>query len=230
MLDTRDSYGHTPLISAVLLNHQDVVRTLIDAGANTECTTTTYRWSALHIAAAMGNLRIAWILVAAGANRELRDTAGLTPIHLLGLTRYGTELCPVFETMGFDGSAPDGHGISVALKCKTIRSLLSNYSLVFPLLASGLLSRVTGVDIGRPTSIMGLEEGLRYRCMQMLSYEMDKCLGCGGNEGAITVLTDTARDWYIPGIPRRLREFRRSQSWWSRADVVDEKAMAIKLA
>lgn len=228
VLDDRDSYGHTPLISATLHNHRKVVHILIDAGANIERTTTKYNWSPLHIAAAMGNVDIARILVDAGANRELRDTVGLTPIHVLSLTRYGTELCPVFEEMGFDGRALDRDGLGVASKCSVIRCLLDHLLTHFPLPVDQALSRSTGVELERLDSIVRFEEGLRIRCMMMLGYEMDRCLMCVRSGGASVILTDTANIWYLPGMPHRHRGVRQWQFWWRRG-IPDENSMAKEL-
>jgi len=78
-----DDGGHTPLYCAAneCAGGGDVVRALIDAGAEVDACGGVKRCTPLHMAARRGNLEIAAILLACGANLEARDNAGETPLR-----------------------------------------------------------------------------------------------------------------------------------------------------
>lgn len=113
ILDTRDAYGHTALISAVLWGHEDVVIELLEAGADPEVPTSVFGWTALHCAALTGHMRLVQILIYAGADREARDTlAGLTPLHLLLLSSaWPRSLSRCLVKMGCSLDTRDKHGV-----------------------------------------------------------------------------------------------------------------------
>jgi ankyrin repeat protein len=81
-IDARDGwYGQTALMAAAAGDHADVVRLLIDAGADVDATD----WAgdtALHGAALRGATEAIEALVALGANLEARNAAGQTPLEL----------------------------------------------------------------------------------------------------------------------------------------------------
>jgi ankyrin repeat protein/L-ascorbate metabolism protein UlaG (beta-lactamase superfamily) len=83
----RDAQGRQPLVLAARAGDETLVKRLLDAGATVVEGSTTDRRSALHVAAAAGYGRIASLLLARGADRNARDSQGLTPSALA--TRYG---------------------------------------------------------------------------------------------------------------------------------------------
>lgn len=79
--DTRDRYtGHTPLISAALNKHMDVMRKLLQHSANASF----QAWdgfTALHLVSQHGDVQMAAELLNNGANIEARRDGSLTPLH-----------------------------------------------------------------------------------------------------------------------------------------------------
>jgi hypothetical protein len=79
-----DSGGHAPLYSAgnecQTPGGADVVRTLVEAGADVNSTGGVQRCTALHMAARRGNIEIAEALLECGAAIEARDKRGDTPL------------------------------------------------------------------------------------------------------------------------------------------------------
>lgn len=172
ILDTRDAYGHTALISAVLLGHEDVAMALLKAGADPDVPTRRYGWTAMHCAAVTGHPRLLQILIRAGADREARDTlAGFTPLHLAVLSsEYRDCMGRCLVKLGCRWDARDVHGVNVG---ETARLLAS---------------RETGFSKRRPSEVSQArqQEGMRVRFKwmvvsrrsQMLRYEMDRCRWC----------------------------------------------------
>lgn len=79
-----DQAGHSPLYRAAGAKPDQqasqVVAALLTAGAFIDHAGGTNRSTALHQAARFGNVEVTKTLLAAGANRELRDRNGLTPL------------------------------------------------------------------------------------------------------------------------------------------------------
>lgn len=79
--DTRDrNNGYTPLMSAALNKHMDVMRKLLQHSANTSL----QAWNgmtALHLISGYGDVQMAAELLDNGANIEARRGASLTPLH-----------------------------------------------------------------------------------------------------------------------------------------------------
>lgn len=86
---TPDYYGRTPLHSAVLDGHEEVVKALLDHGVDTS-TTDFKGQTALHLAVRGYSLGVLRLLLERGADMAARDGEGMTPLHLAyqkGVTR-----------------------------------------------------------------------------------------------------------------------------------------------
>ena len=83
--DTRDQWGHTPLYFVGNASHgvhgSDVVRVLIQSGANVNAQERLKHCTALHMAARRGNVPVAQALLDGGADLEARDKLGETPLR-----------------------------------------------------------------------------------------------------------------------------------------------------
>lgn len=83
--DARDQWGHTPLYFVGNASHRahgaDVVRVLVQGGANVNAQERLKHCTALHMAARRGNVPVAQALLDGGADLEARDKLGETPLR-----------------------------------------------------------------------------------------------------------------------------------------------------
>ena len=90
-IDIVDKYGYTALMGAAMYNRTDVVRCLIEKGANVN-EQNRYGWTALHTAlhwASSNNYTdVIEILVQHGARTDIMDEYGETPIDLAHSWNY----------------------------------------------------------------------------------------------------------------------------------------------
>eukprot|EP00752_Nemacystus_decipiens_P008810 g7862.t1 len=86
--DVLDLDGDTPLIWASRSGHLPVVKTLVNAGANLNVRGTDDEGlAALHVAAAQGYNRVVRTLLASGANKDILDELGQTPLTVAEANR-----------------------------------------------------------------------------------------------------------------------------------------------
>jgi len=80
-----DRGSHTPLYSVAneskIPGAGNVVRRLVDAGANVDASDGVKHCTALHMAARRGNVEVAEALLECGAGIEFKDSAGDTPLR-----------------------------------------------------------------------------------------------------------------------------------------------------
>jgi ankyrin repeat protein len=79
-VDATNDHGSSALIIASHGGHADVVRALLEAGANLEMRMRSSGMTALHQAASQGHLEIARLLLAAGARVDAPDASNGTPL------------------------------------------------------------------------------------------------------------------------------------------------------
>jgi ankyrin repeat protein len=81
-----ENYNYTPLHVAAWFGRVEIVRMLIDAGADVNLQDTD-GWAPLHWAAMRGQVEIARMLIGAGADKDVQDKWDQTPLH--NATRNG---------------------------------------------------------------------------------------------------------------------------------------------
>ncbi|KAK4769686.1 hypothetical protein SAY87_030218 [Trapa incisa] len=82
-INSRNSFGLTPLHIAIWRNHIPIARRLLAAGADPDARDGESGWSSLHRALHFGHLAMASILLQSGASITLEDTKSRTPVDLL---------------------------------------------------------------------------------------------------------------------------------------------------
>ncbi|KAJ4721275.1 ankyrin repeat family protein / regulator of chromosome condensation (RCC1) family protein [Melia azedarach] len=82
-INSRNTFGLTPLHIAIWRNHIPIVRRLLAAGADPDARDGESGWSGLHRALHFGHLAVASILLQSGASLTLEDCKSRTPVDLL---------------------------------------------------------------------------------------------------------------------------------------------------
>jgi hypothetical protein len=109
--DDGGSFEPTPLVAAVLKGHNDVVKTLLKHGANTEVLDSDGN-RPLHLAAMKGYAEVARRLCKAKAEKDAPGHAGATPLHLAcrkgrgEVVRILVEAGASLDALDSKGSAP----------------------------------------------------------------------------------------------------------------------------
>lgn len=82
LVGARGDIGETPLHRAALGGHLDIVRLLVDSGADVNATNTEHGSTPLHDAASKGHTQVVDVLLASGAAVDVKTRRGFTPLHL----------------------------------------------------------------------------------------------------------------------------------------------------
>ena len=80
-VDITDGDGWTALITAAMNNRTDVVRCLLDKGADVDKQHHRWGWTALHVASSENHTDVMRMLLQHGARKEIKDNFGDTPIE-----------------------------------------------------------------------------------------------------------------------------------------------------
>ena len=83
-LSIGDNCGWLPLHIAAWYNHKEIVALLLaeEAGADPNIQDAAYKWTPLHVAAYKGYKRVTKQLLAAGADPNIQDKRGNTPLDI----------------------------------------------------------------------------------------------------------------------------------------------------
>jgi len=112
-----DEDGRSPLMHAILAEDADpeIVRLLIDNGANVNLKDYGQEWTALHFAARDCHIEIVKILIDNGAEIDPRNTFGNTPLMEAVYNCKGNpEIIEMLLIYGADKNAVNNYGVSPA--------------------------------------------------------------------------------------------------------------------
>lgn len=107
-VDKRDEYGNTPLIYACMKGSRDVVKLLLDNGADAGLGNQSNR-TPMHFAAETGNFQILSLLTDAGADVNCTDNNGMTPLMLLAKNGRTAAAMKLLQNPDVDISIKDNH-------------------------------------------------------------------------------------------------------------------------
>ena len=117
-----DLGGHAPLYWAANAclrgDGEQVVRTLVAAGASVDAAAGVTRCTALHLAARRGNAAVAAALLDCGADIEARDCRGATPLRR-AVDCAQTGVAALLLARGADSRTKDSQGRTAALAART---------------------------------------------------------------------------------------------------------------
>ena len=109
---TDDQYRNTPLIYAAANGHVEVVRVLLECGANVE-KANAYQQTAIHGAAWYGYLEVCRLLLEWGAKLNPRDKWKATPLH--DAARWGNlSVVKLLVEKGADIKVKNGNGMTAS--------------------------------------------------------------------------------------------------------------------
>jgi hypothetical protein len=127
LLDHPDKLGLTPLMVAARNGRTDVLKVLIQRGADVNAKWRAYdsgdgQWNALHIAASRGQVGAAQLLIAAGTEVNAKTLRGETPLDVA--VRYGRrELAEVLRAHGgVSGKQPPARPAEVGYSARSTTS------------------------------------------------------------------------------------------------------------
>lgn len=130
--DITDAGGHTPLYCVaneckVSGGGADVVRALVQAGANVDACDGVKHCTALHMAARRGNMEVAEALLDCGAGIEVRDSLGDTPLRR-AVNCNKTGVAALLLSRGSDAHSKGSKGLtpSLAVRTTAMRRLLQS--------------------------------------------------------------------------------------------------------
>ena len=106
--EVKDRYGWTPLHSAAGSGHTDIVKLLLDAGADKDVKNEN-GYTPLHGAARYGHTDIVELLLDAGADMEVKVKRGWTPLHFAAF-RGRTDIVKLLLDAGADEKVKDKDG------------------------------------------------------------------------------------------------------------------------
>lgn len=108
-VNKRDESGNTPLIYSCMKNARELVKLLLDSGADA-CLGNQKNRTPLHFAAQAGNFQIISQLCGAGADVNCTDNDGVTPLMLLAQSGKTDAALQLLQNPDIDVSIKDNDG------------------------------------------------------------------------------------------------------------------------
>ncbi|XP_044738962.1 uncharacterized protein LOC123300452 [Chrysoperla carnea] len=109
-INEKDAKGCTPLHLACAQNHTQVVKYLINLGADVNCQDQNLS-TALHWAVYNNNIELVKVLIERNADVQIQDSNGIQPIHLAALKGH-IEIINILTPMGKSDEITDKQGIT----------------------------------------------------------------------------------------------------------------------
>uniref|UniRef100_A0A7S1IR73 Probable pectate lyase C n=1 Tax=Eutreptiella gymnastica TaxID=73025 RepID=A0A7S1IR73_9EUGL len=106
--------GDCPLIMSTGIDSASTVHLLLDKGADVRMETSLRHFTALHLAASLGNLAFIQVLVDKGADANARTKLGRTPLHLAAMFRQPKAVALLLKS-GADRTIEDSEGCTALM-------------------------------------------------------------------------------------------------------------------
>ncbi len=142
-LNAQDDRGRSALMLAAYHGKTAIVKTLLEAGADTRVCAKGTGWTALVFAARYGYVDIVRLLIAHGSNVNVRDNKGFTPLHHCARYSAATsaeeqqatasallESGALLETTDFLDSTTPLHIASASGNCSVLVVLINNGAMM----------------------------------------------------------------------------------------------------
>ncbi|MDR3285053.1 MAG: ankyrin repeat domain-containing protein [Holosporales bacterium] len=110
LVNARDVFGWTPLHNAASGGNLEIVKVLLEAGANKDAIYNSYYGiTPLHGAAFRGHTKVVKVLLKAGADKDAKGNDGCTPLHRAA-SEGQVEVVKVLLAAGANKDAKDDYG------------------------------------------------------------------------------------------------------------------------
>lgn len=177
-----EAWGSRPLHRAAASGNADIVKMLLDAGANPHATNRLHSFTPLHSAAAAGSAECVKLLLAAGSSAEAVDRYGSLPLH----KAVDSSDADAVRTLLDAGSPIEAIGDAYGSHPLHIAAKLGNVEVVELLLARGADPSATNKHGVSPLDFASYGVGSKFeKVMELLTR-------AGGKTGSRTQPSNSA--------------------------------------
>ncbi|MFA5119028.1 MAG: ankyrin repeat domain-containing protein [Candidatus Omnitrophota bacterium] len=157
-VDEKMKHGRTVLHAASESGHLEIVKLLVDAGADMNISANS-GMTPLHLAAKYGYPEVVKFFIGAGAAVNVRSNSGTTPLHLAAQSGH-PEVVNLLISAGADLGEKDERGFTALI----LASMNDRLEIVKPILESGDECAINAFDANGWTALMHARD---KRCVEI---------------------------------------------------------------